>query len=320
MKKISILIPVYNVEPYIRKCLDSVVRQSYANLEIICINDGSTDESGAICDDYASKDSRIMVVHQNNRGNPAALNAGLDRITGDYVGVIDPDDWVELDFYRAACDAMEVEGADIVCTGLYRDTDVDSTPFRNKKPVPKGKLNREQILTYTYMRDVYPGFGAYLCNKLFNSKFFTSTHDGGYHLRLVEEMEVGGDVLIFTECALRAESAVYLEQPYYHYYQRASSAFHSKNISKRMGSLKAYAAVIERLAVHNINPDISIWVKRFYAYHASLITEIAIENNDSANLELLQQEMRRYLAEYMDTNREYPDRISRIDSLLKVRL
>ncbi|REE84494.1 glycosyl transferase family 2 [Paenibacillus taihuensis] len=320
MKKISILIPVYNVEPYIRKCLESVVNQTYTNLEIICIDDGSTDASGAICDEYASKDSRFTVVHQKNRGNPSALNAGLDLICGDYVGFIDPDDWVELDFYRAACEAMEVEGADIVCTGLFKDTDVDCMPFRNKKPIPQGLLSREHILNYTFIRDVYPGFGAYLCNKLFKAKFFTSTKDSGYHLRLDEEMVVGGDVLLFTECALKAGNAVYLEQPYYHYYQRANSAFHSKNVVKRMGSLKAYAAVLERFDKNNINPNTGIWVKRFYTYHASLISEIAIENNDAANLALLQEEMKRYLTEYLDTNQDHPDRIARIESLLKFRL
>lgn len=320
MKKVSILIPVYNVEPYIRKCLESVINQTYTHLEIICINDGSTDASGVICDEYASRDPRIKVVHQENKGNPAALNAGLDRISGDYVGVIDPDDWVELDFYRVACEAMENEGVDIVCTGLYRDTDVDSIPFRNKKPIRQGKLNREQILEYTFIRDVYPGFGAYLCNKLFNAKFFTPSKDRGYQLRLVEEMEIGGDVLIFTECVLKADSAVYLEQSYYHYFQRDTSVMHSKDITKKIGLLTAYSRVIKRLEEYDPGSNVLVWVKRFYVYHASLLAEMSIENNDQDHLLIMQEEMKRYLDEYFETNRGYPDRIERIHYLLEKQL
>ena len=89
---VSVIIPVFNVRPYLEEALDSVIHQSYENLEIIIINDGSNDGSGEICDEYAVKDKRIRVIHQENRGLSAARNAGLDCMTGDYVAFLDPDD------------------------------------------------------------------------------------------------------------------------------------------------------------------------------------------------------------------------------------
>ena len=98
--KISVIIPVYNVEKYLKRCLDSVINQTYKNLEIILIDDGSTDKSGNICDEYAAKDKRIIVIHKENGGLSDARNKGLDICTGDYISFIDSDDWIENGFYE----------------------------------------------------------------------------------------------------------------------------------------------------------------------------------------------------------------------------
>jgi len=93
-KKISGIITVYNVRPYLRKCIDSVITQSYRNMEIIVVDDGSTDGSGTICDEYAGKDPRIIVIHKENGGLSSARNAGLDIATGDLIAFVDSDDWL----------------------------------------------------------------------------------------------------------------------------------------------------------------------------------------------------------------------------------
>ena len=95
--KVSIIVPVYNVEKYIKRCLDSLINQTYKNLEIILIDDGSTDSSGKICDQYKIKDNRFKVIHQKNRGLPSARNTGIDNITGNIVMFIDSDDWIDKD-------------------------------------------------------------------------------------------------------------------------------------------------------------------------------------------------------------------------------
>ena len=97
---ISIIIPVYNVEKYLRKCLDSIINQTYKKLEIILIDDGSTDNSGKICEEYAKKDDRIIVIHKENAGVSSARNRGIELANGKYIGFIDSDDWIEENMYE----------------------------------------------------------------------------------------------------------------------------------------------------------------------------------------------------------------------------
>lgn len=104
---ISVIVPIYNVEPYLRECLDSIIRQSYTNLEIILINDGSTDKSGAIADEYALLDSRVKVIHQANAGLAAARNSGIEVMSGDLVSFVDSDDWIEPEMYEELVPILE---------------------------------------------------------------------------------------------------------------------------------------------------------------------------------------------------------------------
>lgn len=106
-EKVSVIVPVYNVEKYLRRCLDSIVNQTYRNLEIILVDDGSPDNSGAICDEYAGKDDRIQVIHQGNGGLSAARNTGLDVATGAYVSFVDSDDWLQDEFVEKLYEKAE---------------------------------------------------------------------------------------------------------------------------------------------------------------------------------------------------------------------
>ena len=100
MPKVSIVIPTYNVEQYLKECLDSVINQTLKDIEIICVDDGSTDNSGKILDEYAAKDSRIKVIHKENGGYGKAMNVGIDNATGEYIGIVEPDDYIEFDMYE----------------------------------------------------------------------------------------------------------------------------------------------------------------------------------------------------------------------------
>lgn len=113
MPAISVIIPVYNVEPYLRECLDSVVNQTFRDLEIICVNDGSTDGSPAILNEYAAKDSRIQIVTKENGGLNSARNAGLERVTGEYFSIVDSDDWLDLMAYEKAYARAKESDADM---------------------------------------------------------------------------------------------------------------------------------------------------------------------------------------------------------------
>ena len=130
--KISVIIPVYNVEQYLRECLDSVVNQTFRDLEIICVNDGSTDGSPAILDEYAAKDSRIQIVNKENGGLNSARNAGLERVTCEYFAIVDSDDWLDVTAYEKAYDRAIESGSDMT---QYNFTLVDF-PNRNDEKVP----------------------------------------------------------------------------------------------------------------------------------------------------------------------------------------
>lgn len=112
MCEISIIVPVYKVEPYLRKCVDSILAQTFTDFEVILVDDGSPDNSGKICDEYASKDSRVRVIHKKNGGLSSARNAGIDVARGKYLGFVDSDDYIEKDMYELLYDNIVKEQAD----------------------------------------------------------------------------------------------------------------------------------------------------------------------------------------------------------------
>ena len=138
--KISVVIPVYNASKYLSKCLDSVINQSYSNIEIILVNDGSTDNSGNICDEYANKDKRIKVVHKENGGVSSARNTGIDNTTGEYVTFIDSDDLVHPEYIRILADNLFL--ALPVCKIKYFKNDVS---FIETKEITVG-LNKDNFI------------------------------------------------------------------------------------------------------------------------------------------------------------------------------
>lgn len=118
--KISIIVPIYNMENYLKRSLDSLVAQTFSNLEIILVDDGSTDSSYLICSEYAKNDDRIILIHKENGGLSSARNAGLERATGDYIGFMDSDDYILKDMYEYLFQIYEETQADIICCGISR--------------------------------------------------------------------------------------------------------------------------------------------------------------------------------------------------------
>ena len=297
--KISIIIPVYNVEPYIKRCLDSVINQTYQNLEIICVDDGSTDGSGKICDEYATKDSRIKVFHKENGGVSSAKNLGLKNITGKYIGFVDSDDWIEPDMYEVLHKSAQSKDVPISVASYFKDTDTESVPMSNKEQIPDGIINTKNMLLYPLKRDYYMGFCGYLWNKLFSANIFLNNG-----LSFNEEINYAEDVLLYTEAIIAGKCiGNYIDKPLYHYYQREKSISHSEFINIKVDILVAYKKV-EQLFNENGYSNISYWARGFYCYHASVI------------LEMLQSEIRDHLNDYVETNKEFPKKIERMRGLL----
>lgn len=313
MKKISVIIPVYNTEPYLVQCLNSVVAQTYSNLEIICIDDGSTDGSGKIVDEFAMKDSRIIVIHQQNMGESKARNAGILRATGDYIAFVDCDDWIEPDMYQILVDSLEKNNADISAVNWIKEFSDNTVYMKNKIPVSTKRLSRDKLMYCVYRRDDYQGF-AYIWDKLYRRELIYS--ENGEVLLFSEKLRLGGDVLYLAELLLNANSGVYVDKPCYHYRQRNTSGCHTSDLGKRLEWLESYRIVIEKFEQQCVSDEIMIWVKRFLAYHSSNVAEMAYKQNDTEKLLYCQSIMRQYMGEYQKTNSEYPDRLKRYSDIL----
>lgn len=176
MPKISIIVPVYNCEKYLERCLDSIINQTFRNWECILVDDGSTDRSGKILDEYAEKDDRFAVFHKSNKGVSSARNYGMLKCKGDWVTFVDSDDWVENGWLKEFDDIIKIADFDIIRFGYYLDTRLAS----HKVSCGKDKtVTLRWLMLKEYHNNKYYG---YLWNTVFNMRcvqtlrFDTSLH------------------------------------------------------------------------------------------------------------------------------------------------
>ena len=215
MKKVSIIVPVYNVERYLNQFLDSVVSQTYENLEIILVDDGSKDSSGLVCDQYAKQDSRICEIHQENAGAANAKNAGLDRATGRYIAFADSDDFVEPDWIEKMVATAEAFDADVV------ECDFDKV-YQNRSETASSFPDKfKEFTAESYL-------GQYLSNwtcSLFWNKLFCAERVKAVRFR--KERRCIDDEFFTYKAVTGARKIVRIQDVLYHYRQRASSAVSS---------------------------------------------------------------------------------------------
>lgn len=177
---VSVIIPVYNVAPYLIEALESVINQTYKNLEIIVIDDGSTDESGGICDDYSKKDNRINIIHQSNKGLSSARNIGLNKITGDMVAFLDADDVYRPDYIQTMVSAMYSNNVDlIICKFAHYSNKKRKRIGKIYPLIKKGIYERRSILNALVNDQVNHS----VWNKLYKKELWENTRfpDGHVH-------------------------------------------------------------------------------------------------------------------------------------------
>ena len=218
-EKITVIVPVYNVEHYLDKCLDSLVNQTYKNLEIIVINDGSTDNSGIICQEYAQKDNRIVYIEKENGGQSEARNMGLDRMTGSYVTFVDSDDWVELDYVEILYKKITKYQADIAVGNYYSFNEAEGMYYFH-------------IFGDSYYEKVYDNVSIF--ENLYESqemKSFALISVWGklYKADLIKHLrfdvgKLGEDGYLNQKIYLLAEKTIYLNKGLYAYRQREGSS------------------------------------------------------------------------------------------------
>lgn len=218
---ISIVIPVYNVEKYLRECLDSVVGQTYKNLQIILVDDGSTDASGAICDEYAKRDERITVVHQKNQGAGAAKNTGLELVEGEYVSLIDSDDYLSETFYEMMIQSMEQYGAD-VAQCLFDNCFADCS-FQRKYYFSTIQTRKVKVKRFLFEM-LYDWKYAIFANKVFKAKLL-----GEARFPVGRKID---DEFFTYKLVCNAKAIVNVNEHLYHYRMRKSSVMNDNSREK----------------------------------------------------------------------------------------
>lgn len=257
---ISIIIPVYNVEPYLRECLDSVVNQTLKAIEIICVDDGSTDNSPAILDEYAKNDSRINIIHQSNAGPSAARNAGLANAQGKYIYFCDSDDTIDLDLCRMTFIAAEYHQCDMLC--------FDAVIYPSKCRLDDAK----DMPNFGY--PAYPAVGnsallfMWTCLKLFRHDFIQS-----HRLKFAENLRRGEDLFFQWQVYLTSAKVAVLPANLYFYRNRPGSLMKIKDV-QQIYVFDLYYQVrceLDRIGVYEQHKDMHIRQKVYDFYHSGYV-------------------------------------------------
>ena len=247
--KISVIIPVYNVEKYLPRCLDSIILQTYENLEIICVNDGSTDNSAKILADYAAKDKRIRIIDQKNQGASVARNTGMETMTGGYFTFVDSDDWVQLGTYQKFIDVLQKEKQVI-----------DIFMFNGLRYFQDNPLN---VPTFTKIYNIQD-WGDFTAshfknirahkNPLYNTmavwdKIYRTAWYKKYHFQFMDGM-IGEDRLFSAQTYLSADN-LYITEDYLYCYRQLSGSVSYASNERIFDFLKIADEVKEVYLQHN---------------------------------------------------------------------
>lgn len=236
MPKISIIVPVYKSELYLNRCIDSILNQSYNDIELLLIDDGSPDLCPKICDEYAAKDKRIKVIHKTNGGVAAARNTGLEIASGEYITFVDSDDWIEPNMYQSMMEIAAHYNCDVVMCDCVKDFDDHSEIYSHD--IRDGFYNSEQLKTEYYphlliMENIeYPAtISNWLC--LFKRQ--------NNMPRYVEGVRYSEDWLFGAQMMYNADSFYYMKgESFYHYCMNPTSATHTFTIDKWNDYKKLY--------------------------------------------------------------------------------
>lgn len=294
MKKlISIIVPVYNVEEYVGMCIESVCNQTYRNLEIILVDDGSTDRSGDICDAYARRDERIRVIHKENGGLSDARNAGMAIASGEYTGFVDSDDWIETDMYEILYKICEKEDLDMACCAYQREEDTTdgSSTDSDDTNCDYAIMNSDDFLK----ANLYANTEFMISNCVWNRLYKTTLIEG----LLFPKGKCYEDMCYSTEVFLRLKRGGYIKKKLYHYRirknsitgKRLSSDLADNVITDLLPLLKTRAEILSDAGKHEFADECTFQ----YLYEIlKILSQIHGKAERKNDYRRLKQEIRKY--------------------------
>ena len=270
---VSVIVPVYNTEKYLKRCLESIQEQSYTNLEVICIDDGSTDNSRDILKKYATEDSRFIIIHKLNGGLVSARKEGVKKAQGKYICHIDSDDWIEKDMIYELMRYAEYTDADIITSGLIRDYG-NGRSVLEKDCINAGIYDEDQIekqikpiMLYTG-RFFETGMNLHLTNKIFRADISKRLY-----LEIDERIRVGDDAAIIAPFIVKSHKIVITHDYYYHYVLRSDSCMGTRK-GNDIESLRILYKYLCKKLGNYLLPQISVLL----IYHLLLMTPDKVFN------------------------------------------
>lgn len=215
---VSIIVPIYNSEKYLSKCIESILNQTYKDIELILVDDGSRDKSLDICNEYAKRDARVLVIHQENRGVSSARNKGLDIAKGRYIGFVDSDDYIAPDMIRYLVSILE-EGNDFASCGWIYET--ERGEMEQNTSGDRWSLNGYNDILICMFKS--GGCAPNVCNKLLIGDIIRK-----HNIRFPVDIKIGEDMIMLCEYVLHCSTGVYDPKALYHYVTRGESAYHKR--------------------------------------------------------------------------------------------
>ncbi len=268
---ISVIIPVYKAEAYLRRCVDSVRNQTYQKLEIILVNDGSPDQSGDICEEYAKKDPRIRVIHKKNGGASSARNAGLDAATGNYISFVDSDDILHPRMLELLMKALIAADAGFAaCAVKTADPRTEQNPF-SEEVVPEGYESYSADVVFAdFNRGFYPKLTAFPHNKLYRRALFAD-------IRFDVDMKIYEDEMICLELIQAARRVAYVPCAMYCYYQTQDSLMRSVWDERMFLTLDSLQHLSDFMQEKGISKEVDIlqwkWLQAYLRLHYAVREE-----------------------------------------------
>lgn len=225
---ISIIVPVYQAEAFLEKCLNSLCGQTYSNLEILLVDDGSRDRSGSICDAYAEKDPRVKVIHKENAGVSAARNSALDQFQGQYLMFVDSDDYIRPDAVELMLHRMQTDGSDLAVAQVVKVDEQENLLTANYTWMRDCVMTKEEAFRHLGCAEEFP---CYACCKLYRREVYEGIR--------FPALACGEDLWLWPLVLDRCEKVSVLSDVLYFYFQHSASAVHTKQDSKIMDSINA---------------------------------------------------------------------------------
>lgn len=268
---ISVIVPVYKVEKYLDRCVESIVNQTYKNLEIILVDDGSPDNSSALCDEWAEKDSRIKVIHKENGGVSAARNAAIDIANGEFIGFVDSDDYIDKDMYDVLYKQLISTQSDLSVVGVYYGERTDSFASNNV-------YSKEETQLFLFNQRDYMAFNGYLVNKLYKSEIIRVNH-----IRLNKDVTMGEDMCFNFDYISHIKKMCASDYCGYHYEYRDDSCTNSMDAKLNYSIISVTEYFLSNAADKSLYKSVVAWSLRFWI---GIINDMVNYNQDIKNADL----------------------------------